>query len=627
MCTLQGTFAYSPTPNDNLCQQTPTINLYGTGTTVGTILSTDPSCAPGFEPATGYYCSSSVYFGYVGEGPGITGSTTPCLSAYCVYDTVVYDDTFNSVGTYDGYTYFIGNTSGNYIYYSTGNTLWCLSTSLGGACLQFGPLGSASPCPDLDDTLFTGGTCPSPTPVPIDPCTTFDFDALFDCGVTITPSDTPTPTPTPTPTLTPTQTNVCGGANFDVTATKFTPTPTTTSTPTPTPTTSINYSCSFSGTVTFNSMSEILKCGDSKQFRDCFSGYDYYTTQALVNENNEPLKEGYVYQSTINNVSVCVIFVGLVSNISGIDNVSIDTTIGPESAGSCLSCVPVASVTPTITPTNTPTPTPTLPCLCQNYSVIPNPSEGGFGITDCDTGLSRTLRPLNFGLLNWSVPVTVCSSTVPSTIGTVVNNGDCCVPISCNIWTTTNTAPIAVNFYYRNSSGTTITQTINPGQTLSFNSIVSPYQDSATLVFTNTGVSCPNFTPSPTPTPTKTPTPTPTKTKTPTPTPTKTVTPTPTKTPTPTPTPSSAFFFTGGTTFYFNSFQSCIAPFNTGGSWSTSTATPLVGQFLINTFTGLPESGQINKWIKIVPLFSPFSPEYSVQLDITGNIIDVIVCP
>jgi hypothetical protein len=370
-------------------------------------------------------------------------------------------------------------------------------------------------------------------------------------------------------------------------------------------------------------MSEILKCGDSKQFRDCFSGYDYYTTQALVNENNEALKEGYVYQSTINNVSVCVIFVGLVSNISGIDNVNIDTTIGPESAGSCLSCVPVPSNTPSNTPTNTPTPTPTLPCLCQNYSVIPNPSEGGFGITDCDTGLPRTLRPLNFGLLNWSIPVTVCSSTVPSTIGTVVNNGDCCVPISCSVWTTTNTTPIAVNFYYRNSSGTTITQTINPGQTLSFNSIVSPYQDSATLVFTNTGVACPNFTPTPTPTRTLTPTPTLTPTKTPTPTPTRTLTPTPTPTKT-----QTKFDFTGGLSWYSDSTTACSNYISFGGGdWSTSTLIPTTSTSLINNGTGLPVTGQANNWIAISSVSNPGLVKYAVQVNGSGTIISVVTCP
>jgi hypothetical protein len=231
-----------------------------------------------------------------------------------------------------------------------------------------------------------------------------------------------------------------------------------------------------------------------------------------------------------------------------------------------------------------------------------------------------------FGLLSWSSPVVVCSSTVPQGAQNTSLNGNCCVPTYCVAWTTTNTTPISVSFYYVNFSGVTITQTVSPGQTVSVNSIVNPYQDSGTLVFTNTGVACPNITPTPTPTQTKTPTPTPTKTKTPTPTPTKTVTPTPTKTPTPTPTPSSAFFFTGGTTFYFNSFQSCIAPFNTGGSYSLSSSTPTVGQSLIDTSTGLPVTGQINKWIKITPLFSPFSPEYSVQISITGNILDVVVC-
>jgi hypothetical protein len=86
------------------------------------------------------------------------------------------------------------------------------------------------------------------------------------------------------------------------------------------------------------------------------------------------------------------------------------------------------------------------------------------------------------------------------------------------------------------------------------------------------------------------------------------------------------YFFTGGTTFYFNSFQSCIAPFNTGAGYSLNTSTPTVGQFLINTSTGLPVTGQANKWIQITQLFGPSFTIYSVQIDATGIIIDVVTC-
>jgi hypothetical protein len=120
------------------------------------------------------------------------------------------------------------------------------------------------------------------------------------------------------------------------------------------------------------------------------------------------------------------------------------------------------------------------------------------------------MRPYMFGLLSWSGPVVVCSSTVPSSFtGTATLNGNCCVPTYCVTWTTTNTTPISVSFYYVNFSGVTITQTVSPGQTVSVNSIISPYQDSNTLVFTNTGTSCIT---TPTPTPTKTVTPTPSTT-------------------------------------------------------------------------------------------------------------------
>lgn len=488
MCTLLGTFAYSSTPLGNLCGQPSTVDVYYNSTyNIGDPLYSENTCTS--EIDTGYYCGPQFYIEYIGEGPGITGITSSCSSGYCVYDTVTYDDTFYSAGTYGGKTYFTGVTSGNYIYYSTGDTLWCLSTTLGGTCLQFGALGSNSPCPDLDDSLFTSGTCVTTTTT-TDPCTTFDFDAIFDCDVTVPPSNTPTPTPTPTPTITPTQTNVCGGANFAVTAVKITPTPSVTSTPTPTPTTPPTYSCVFSGAVTFNSMDEILQCGDTKKFKDCFTGYDYFSSQTILDENGDPLKEGYVYRTSINNMSICAIFVGLVTNISGVDNVVIDQTIGPESAGSCLGCVPSPSLTPTSTPTPTPTPTPSLACLCLNYFVTGDTNGAGFTITDCQTGLTKLMRPITFGLTSWSSPVVVCSSTVPQGVQSTSLNGNCCFPSYCNIWTTTNTTPIVVSFYYINTSGVVITQSINPGQTLSVSSIVSPYQDSPTLYFTSTGVSC-----------------------------------------------------------------------------------------------------------------------------------------
>lgn len=507
MCTFRGTFAFSASSPVGLCGQPTTINVYSSTFNVGNDAFNDAGCTS--EISTGYYCNSQYYFEYDAD-TGITVLSTNCSSAYCVFDTAGNDDTFYSAGTYQGNFYYTGATSGNYIYYSTGDTLWCLSTTLGGTCLQFGPLGSTSPCPDLDDTLFTTGVCVTTTTT-TNPCVGFDFDAIFDCDVTITPSDTPTPTPTPTPTLTPTQTNVCGGANFAVTAVKFTPTPSLTSSPTPTPTSSTSYSCVFSGTVTFNSISEVLQCGDSKQFRDCFTGVDYYTSQAVLDEFGNNVSEGYVYSTTINNIGRCVIFVGTVSNISGMDDVIVYQTIGLESAGSCLLCAPIASATPTMTPTSTPTPTPTLPCSCQNYLVTPSPSETSFTITDCETNTTRTLSPFNFGLSSWgSQQIAVCSKTVPNTAGSYVSNGDCCVPTYCNIWTTTNTAPIVVNFYYRNLSGLLVTQTLSPGQTVSVSSIINPYQDSGTLVFTNTGVNCiPNSTPTPTPTNTSTPTPTP----------------------------------------------------------------------------------------------------------------------
>ena len=62
------------------------------------------------------------------------------LSGYCISNTGdnYINDYYVDNGLYDGSTYWSGQTNGYFIYYSTGQTQWCLSSSLGGSCLLSG---------------------------------------------------------------------------------------------------------------------------------------------------------------------------------------------------------------------------------------------------------------------------------------------------------------------------------------------------------------------------------------------------------------------------------------------------------------------------------------------------------
>jgi hypothetical protein len=74
--------------------------------------------------------------------------------------------------------YYTGNTSPTYyIFSSITSNSWCLSTVLDGSCLLFGKSPCVSSCPDLCDSFFTAGSCPSPTPSQTSVCN-IDFNAV-----------------------------------------------------------------------------------------------------------------------------------------------------------------------------------------------------------------------------------------------------------------------------------------------------------------------------------------------------------------------------------------------------------------------------------------------------------------
>jgi hypothetical protein len=406
-CNNLGTFSFNALTDVNLCYSALTTTLYGDSLSVGQIMYTDTGCTT-TAVLNAYYCNGTNI--YAINAIGEIRSITPCACnlSYCVYNDPTYNDTYQWNGTYNGYSYYSGITSGNFIFYSTGETRWCLAQNLGDPCDQFGPYGSTSACPDLDDTVMYDGSCVTTTTT-TDPCLTFDFTAIFDCLVPITPSTTPTATPTPTPTPTPSPSNPCGGVSMTVTSSGYTPTPTPTMTPTPSPSPQVTRPCNFSGEVIFNAFSEILQCANSKKFKDCFTGIDYYTSDIVLVSGTTAPKEGYIYNATINGQGYCVLYEGLFENISGVDDINLTYEVGSQLNGACLDCLPNLTSTPTPTPTNTPTPTPSpSSCVSYQYTVTnQSPVLFKFNYTSCSGSQTQGIPPFS--------SIIVCATVTPTT--------------------------------------------------------------------------------------------------------------------------------------------------------------------------------------------------------------------
>jgi len=285
----------------------------------------------------------------------------PCSNFYCISGTGIpnVDDSYSLAGVYNTRNYWLGSTYGYYIYWVTGTSeYWCVSSSLGGSCILFGASPCSSSCPDICDSNFSIGACPTPTPTPTVNCTVLDFTAIFDCEVT--PSSTVTPTVTPTPTMTPTpsSSDYCPNIGIDVMITGITPTSTSTPTPTPTSSPVITYYCNFSGDVSFVTVNSIIQCPGSKEFQDCYTGEFYYTTSEVVTPLGGPLTQFMIFESNVDGISSCISYVGNSTKTIGVNTITlIAGPLGYSNLGECYLCVPQVSQTPTNTPTNTPTPT------------------------------------------------------------------------------------------------------------------------------------------------------------------------------------------------------------------------------------------------------------------------------
>ena len=303
---------------------------------------------------------------------------TNCQSSYCISNTgyPLYNGAYNIAGDYNNTKYWTGQTSGLYMYYSTGSTRWCLSSTLGGTCLLSGKSPCYSECPDLYNVYLSSGTCPTPTPT--NNCSVLDFNSYFDCEPVEFVTPTPTPTPTNTPTTTVTPTNYCYSIYVDATLEVVDSTPTPTPTVTPTQTPIINRDCNFSGDVTFNTINVSVNCPVSKEFSDCNDPNTIFTTtDVLVNPSGGEITQYMVFNAYVNGLTKCISYVGINYDIIGGDTIKLNTgPLGYSNAGGCSSCSPYPTPTPTptitrtLTPTNTPTKSVT-PTKTPTRSVTP----------------------------------------------------------------------------------------------------------------------------------------------------------------------------------------------------------------------------------------------------------------
>jgi YVTN family beta-propeller protein len=281
------------------------------------------------------------------------------LSAYTQYDGIYYN-----YGVFGGRNVFYkpDNTNPYYIYYNTGETRWCLSSCVNGECQLFGPTGSNTVCPDLDETYFNT-SCPTPTPSNTDSCNTFDFTAVFDCNITsgATPTPTPSLTPTLTPTTTPSPTPLCNNKSLSFSGVNY-PYPGPSPTPSVTPTNAVK-GVIVTGASEFNTFSSKFTSLYSKFLEDCNGVTTYIVSEDI------PFSTGATFSVIIDGKSSCVTYV---SDILG-SPTNILESIESGNLFDCEFCVPVPTSTPTPTFSPTPTVTQSCPNIIQTISVGTGP--------------------------------------------------------------------------------------------------------------------------------------------------------------------------------------------------------------------------------------------------------------
>jgi|688.fasta_scaffold94895_2 hypothetical protein len=352
----------------------------------------------------------------------------PCNSTYCISNTglVGADDNYITGGTYNGDTYWSGQTSGWTIYYSTGTTSqWCLSDTLGGPCYLTGKSPCSSLCPDLSSIYVFSGICLTPTPTPTQNCDVLDFSAMFNCDFIQTQTPTPTASVTPTPTITPSPTNFCSIIGIDASGYTYTPTPTPTPTVTPTMyyvnnrkarlpfySSLIARNCDASGLAIFTTIEGQIICPGTQKFQDCFDNKQYYYANEITGVPTGTQFELYsvylalVYYNGVNELK-CVSYYGYDYNHGNDSIIQITNPVsyGLSTEGDCIYCQPdtVPTPTPTRTPTMTPTQTMTMtPTQTPTQTHTPTPTN-----TPTST---LPIVCLDSGMSGYSFSNTVCLS-------------------------------------------------------------------------------------------------------------------------------------------------------------------------------------------------------------------------
>jgi uncharacterized protein (TIGR02145 family) len=352
-----------------------------------------------------------------------------CSSTYCIKNTglVGADDNYITGGTYNGLSYWTGQTSGWTIYYYTGVTsYWCLSDTLGGSCYLTGKYPCVSTCPDLSNIYVFSGICLTPTPTPTKNCDVLDFTALFDCDFIPTPTPTPSASVTPTPTITPSSTNFCSIIGIDASGYTYTPTPTPTPTVTPTQFYSNSFSrrlfysndiarnCDGSGFAVFSAITGQIICPGAMKWQDCYNGDFYYTNNVTGVFPGTLFETFSVYYATVGNNGVnesrCITYLGMDYDHGNINTINILNPIsyGLYIDGACVFCQIASTPTPTpsFTPTMTKTPTMT-PTMTKTPTQTPTST---IGLTPTTT---PTMTPTTTPTMTPTTTPTMTSSNLP----------------------------------------------------------------------------------------------------------------------------------------------------------------------------------------------------------------------
>lgn len=282
----------------------------------------------------------------------------PCSSTYCISNTglVGADDNYITGGTYNGDTYWTGQTSGWTIYYYTGVTnYWCLSDTLGGTCYLTGKYPCVSSCPDLSSVYVFSGICLTPTPTPTQNCGVLDFTAIFDCEYVPTPTPTPSASVTPTPTVTPSATNFCSIIGIEASGYTYTPTPTATPTVTPTLYDSnsfnrlqfysplIERNCPVYGFAEYMTINGQIICPGVQKFQDCYTG-DYYYCSNVTGLSAGTIFDTYLVLGasvTVNGATIltCLLSLGMDYDNGDINQIEIISDGYGYSELGCTSCL------------------------------------------------------------------------------------------------------------------------------------------------------------------------------------------------------------------------------------------------------------------------------------------------